>query len=146
MEWLEGSALTAWLREQYSVVVAARVLHIIGLGLLLGSSVAWDARLLGAGRNLELSALERLLLPIARLGFGLAVLSGCLMFAAQPLELSRNAVFLGKLGLIALAVGNSLVFHLYTRRNAPSSLPIHAGVSLGLWVSVAVLGRLIGFV
>jgi hypothetical protein len=146
MDWLETSALTTWLREQHTVVVMARVLHIVGLGLLLGSSVAWDARLLGAGRRLDLPALEHLLLPVARLGFGMALVSGALMFAAQPLELSRNGVFLTKLGLIVAAVVNSLVFHLHTRRHASNWTKFHAGLSLGLWVGVAVLGRLIGYV
>jgi hypothetical protein len=141
IEFLEGSAFSAWLRQEFVVVIAARVTHIVGLALLIGSSAVWDARLIGFGQAIAVRDLERIALPMARLGFVLAVSSGVLMFSANPAELSRNAAFQIKLGLIALALVNSAAYH---RFNLGSQA--HGWASLVLWVSVAVLGRLIGYV
>jgi hypothetical protein len=142
IQWLEDSVLSAWLREQgFGAVVAARVTHVIGLALLVGSSAVWDARLIGFGKAISVRDLERIALPIARSGFALAALSGTLLFTANPVELSRNAVFHLKLGLIALALVNSLIYHRFTA--APRA---HGLASLLLWVAVAILGRLIGYV
>lgn len=152
IEWLEASALNALLREYFAFVIGARVVHIIGITLLIGSSAVWDARLLGFGSGIPIRALERITLPIAQIGFTFAVLGGLILFTSSPVELARNPAFQLKLVLVSLAMLNSLIFHRVIARNLeswtviPITARISAVASLALWVGTAVAGRLIGYV
>src|SRR4029450_8044254 len=71
----------------------------------------FDLRLLGLGRVLPVSALAAHLLTWARLGFGLVVPTGFMMFAAHATECAGNPAFRLKLLLIAAAVLNAGAFH-----------------------------------
>ena len=75
------------MRESAWVYPILEIIHIIGIALLLGNLIVFEARVLGAGKTLDLTALARLALPLAVLGFLLAAMSGLTMFATQALEL-----------------------------------------------------------
>lgn len=82
-----------FLRESAWVYPILEIIHIIGIALLLGNLIVFEARVLGAGKTLDLTALARLALPLAVLGFLLAAMSGLTMFATQALELLGNPAF-----------------------------------------------------
>ena len=82
---------------------ALESVHIVGIALLLGNLVALEVRVFGGAAALPVQALARLSLRIAAVGFGLAALSGLLMFATQPSELLGNRSFVIKMGLLATA-------------------------------------------
>lgn len=137
MHWIVSSA---W------AYPALEVVHIVGIGLLLGSLAVLDLRLWGVGAGIEPAALARLALPVTLLGFGLAATSGGLMFASQAGELLANRAFLVKMTLLACAVLNAAWFH---RRGAllRGGRPAHfqTALSLVLWVGVIVCGRWIAY-
>ena len=81
MNWVTG---VPWVYPSLEVV------HIVGIGLLIGSLVVFELRVWGLGRAVELHALARLALPISVSGFALALCSGLVMFLSQIDEMLGN--------------------------------------------------------
>jgi hypothetical protein len=117
---------------------------VLGAVMLLGGIGLLDLRLLGYARALPLDALSRAVTPLAVGGFGLQVVSGVVLFAADATALAGSAVFLAKMVLILLAGLNVVVFHRLRAPLGPFGRACAAG-SLAAWLGVAVLGRLIAY-
>ena len=125
---------------------ALEVLHIVGIGLLLGNLVLFELRVWGLGAQLPLQPLARLALGLALAGFSIAAASGLLMFASQPMDLLNNRAFVLKMGLLMLAGNNAAWFHargslLLMDRNAK----IQTLLSIGIWLAVLICGRFIAY-
>ena len=136
-----------FLRESAWVYPILEIIHIIGIALLLGNLIVFEARVLGAGKTLDLTALARLALPLAVLGFLLAAMSGLTMFATQALELLGNPAFKWKMLLLAIAGGNAAWFHArgsLKRNDTIARLQVIASVFV--WIAVLSCGRLIAYV
>ena len=123
------------------------VLHIAGIGLLLGNLLLLELRVWGLGAALPVRPLARLSLGLAGLGFALAAFSGSLMFATMAGELLSNRVFTAKMVLILLAAGNAAWFH---GRGSLERLDATARALMALstvvWLLVITCGRWIGYV
>lgn len=147
--WLEASALGAWARESLWGYAAANTLHILGVGVLLGAILAFDLRVLGAVRTVPLAAAGRLLLPLARAGFTVAVASGAVLLAADASHVVVNPAFQAKAALLALGLANVVAFHRLARPEGagqPGTVAlVSAAASLLLWPAVIVCGRLIAY-
>ena len=151
---IEGTPLATWLRSSAMGYPAVETLHIFGLALLIGSAVAFDLRLLGIATALPVEPVARFLLPIARVGFGIALLSGCLLFMMQARTFAVMPLFFIKLGTIAIAVANTMVFHrgvFATVDRWSSSMPprqarVAAVVSLVCWTVALACGRFLAYV
>lgn len=135
-----------WVATHPIAYPALEVVHIAGIGLLLGSLVLLDLRVWGLSPELPLRPLARLSLVVMLAGFGLIACSGLLMFAAQPAELLSNRAFLLKLALVQLAGLNAAWFH------ARGSLARCDGLaraqtvlSTGLWLGAVTCGRWIAY-
>lgn len=155
LRWLESSALAGILRSGTWQYPAAECVHLIGVGLLFGSIVALDLRLMGFSRTLAASVASRHLLPLAGTGFVLTAISGALLFMPDATALSGNTAFLLKLGLIALAGLNAAAFHLGPFRSiaqwdsgvvSPRMAALSGAASALLWMAVIILGRAIAYV
>lgn len=134
-------ASSAW---AYPVLEAV---HIMGIGLLLGSLVLLDLRVWGQAPTLPVQALARLALPVTLAGFALAAVSGLLMFAAAPAELLANRLFVIKLGLLMLAGLNAAWFHArHSLQRLDALARLQTLLSLGLWAAVIMAGRWIAYV
>ena len=122
------------------------VVHIVGIALLLGNLVLLEVRVWGQGSDLPVASLARLSLSLALAGFGLAALSGLLMFSTQPMELLANRMFTVKVALMMLAACNAGWFH---ARRSLEKQDIAARASLllstVLWLLVITCGRWIGY-
>lgn len=123
------------------------VVHLLGVALLIGNLVLLEARVFGWGADIPVQALARVSLGIALVGFGVAAVSGLLMFGTMPAELLANRVFTAKVALIMLAGCNAAWFH------ARGSLVLLDGtaralmvVSTLLWLLVLGCGRWIAYV
>jgi hypothetical protein len=82
--------MLSWIATHPVAYPALEVMHIVGIGLLLGNLVLLELRVWGAGSQLPVAALARLALSLAVIGFSLAAASGLLMFASAPAELLNN--------------------------------------------------------
>lgn len=135
-----------WIASHPYAYPALEVVHIVGVALLLGNLLALELRVWGVAPELPLQALARLSLSLSLVGFGLLVCSGVLMFAAAPGELLANRSFLWKMGLLQLAGLNAAWFH---ARGGLARLDRTARaqtvLSLGLWLTIIMLGRWIAY-
>jgi hypothetical protein len=152
VDGVEGSALSVGLRSSEWVYPLVNMLHILGIGLLLGSILILDWRLLRHRTSPEVSVLATVLLPAARAGFALAVAAGLLLFISRPLDYVFNTLFQFKLASIALALLNIALLHsseswrIAVNQNRPDGrVRLACGVSLVCWLAALALGRLIGY-
>ena len=149
---LQESALGHTIRSSPALYPAVEILHIIGFVVLVGSILALDLRLLGLGRAIAIPPMARLLLPLSRAGFLLAVTMGFLLFSADASHVVRNPAFQAKLLLIAAALVNIVIAHAGPWRNVEAWRGEGGGVakatalaSLMLWLGAICAGRLIAY-
>ncbi|MDB5745929.1 MAG: hypothetical protein JWP72_777 [Massilia sp.] len=154
LEWLAGTSLSLTMRTAAWAYPVVEIVHIAGFSVLVGSVVLFDLRVLGCARALPVAALGRHLLRWALMSALLVVPAGLLLFSAHPVELANNPAFLLKLGLIAAAGLNALVFHLLPYRTvaswdrerpAPPAARLGAALSILLWLGVITCGRLLAY-
>jgi len=145
---LEASQLGLSMRSAPWLYPAINVAHLFGLVLLVGAIGILDLRVAGVARTIPLAPLSRFLTPFAVLGLLVLAVSGFLLFAADATPLIRSNVFRLKLALAAVAVANAAAFRIRygdLPGEAPLAARVLAVVSIGLWLTVACLGRLIGY-
>jgi hypothetical protein len=139
--------MLTWIVAHPLAYPALEVLHIVGIGLLVGNLVLLELRVWGLGGDLPVQPLARLALGLAVLGFALAGASGLLMFAAQAVELLANRAFVLKMGLLMLAGTNAAWFH---GRGSLARMDRTARlltlVSTAIWLAVIACGRSIAYV
>lgn len=144
--WLEHSAVGHALRNSVWLFPAVETLHIVGFALLVGAIVTFDARVVAARSDFPLRAWERAVLPVARIGFALALPMGLLLLATETTAYARNPAFRLKLVAIGLALVNVGIFHRLARQDVVTpALRLTAGISLGLWLLVLICGRMIAY-
>lgn len=152
--WLENSAVSTTIRQAIWLYPIIETLHILSLALLFGSIVLFDLRLLGVSRHLPVTDMARHLLPWAYMSFVVVAVTGFLLFAVDATQLVSNPAFRLKLLLIAATGINAVVFHSalfrsvqqWNRGVTPVTVRMIAILSLVLWISVIVCGRLIAYV
>jgi len=140
------------LRESGTAYLLVNATHILGIGLLLGSILPLDLRLLGVLRTPPLASLGPFLSRTAAVGLTLAMLTGLWLFSVNPLDYIQNQAFLYKLGLLGLALINVGLQHASGHyRIALQGGALHVRVrvlallSACLWLGMLVAGRWIGF-
>src|SRR5918993_5367391 len=142
--WLEATTWRAWIVESPSLFAFPGILaaHTVGLGLLVGLTIALDLRLLGVAPNIPPAAFARFL-PVMRFGLWLNVVTGLALLLAYPTKAITNPVFYLKLALIA---GGLLILHATLRRvrDSPTvsrTTKLLAVVSLVVWAAAIPSGR-----
>lgn len=152
---IENSAPVIALRQSTWVYPLVNAGHLLGVALLVGGIVPLDARLLGAWRNYPVTPFLHVLRLTAASGLALAILCGILLFATAATDYARSPLFLGKMAVVTIGILNALVLGRMLTRSAVQSLPMNADmplsvragalVSLTAWITVLVLGRLLGY-
>ncbi len=140
---LEGLWLAQAMKHSSWLYPTVETMHIWGIGMLFGSVVIMDLRILGVASKLNLSDLSRLGVLVALLGFGLAVLTGSLMFITQASELISSRLFILKMCLIFLLLANAIILRMRTVSNGISK--VQALLSLVGWGSVIGMGRWLAY-
>src|SRR3954468_20466773 len=88
---LETSSIGEAVRMTPHLYPILESLHVLGIALLVGSAVAVDLRLLGIGRSvLPVTVVAGYLLPLARIGFGLAAVTGVTMFTGIAVSVAQQ--------------------------------------------------------
>lgn len=147
--WLEASALGEVARGSLWLYPIASIAHVLGIALLVGAIVSFDLRVLGVARAVPFAAAAGLLLPVARAGFAIIVVSGVVMLAADATQVATNDAFAVKTVLVVLALTNVLFFHRVAwppEGQEPGQLArTLAAFSAVLWLGVASSGRAIAY-
>ncbi|HEY1146402.1 MAG TPA: DUF6644 family protein [Allosphingosinicella sp.] len=155
-EWVEQTSVAVTIAESAWMFPTLESIHVLALGLVVGSIAMVDLRLLGLStRSIRVSRLSEDVLPWTWASFAVAVTTGLLLFASNATSYYDNIPFRLKLVLIALAGANMLLFHFgaYRRvaewdQSLPAPLPakMAGALSLTFWIGVVTAGRWIGFV
>ena len=158
VEWLaavESLPLVVELRNGRWSYAAVNASHIVGIALLFGAIVPLDLRLMGCWRSVSIRALARILLPVATTGLVLAIAAGSLLFSIRAVQYADTTLFQIKMALVFCAIANALLLRMAKQWEAsqaatdvvpPGRLRIAGALSIGLWLSVIVCGRMLGFV
>lgn len=150
---LEATGMSAWLRESQSLWAFPFVLavHTVGLGLIVGSTVVVDLRILGVSR-IPLKPLEKFF-SIMWLGLALNTVSGLMLFAKEATTVGISNVFWIKISLIALAVWvltriKTKVFDdpLVDKQPISNNVRALALLSIVLWAGAITAGRLMAYI
>ena len=151
--WLQSTALSQAIVSATWIWPLAETLHFVGLALVLGIAGFFDARLMGFFRHVPVRA-ARELMPYALWGFALNVGTGSIFFVGHPEQYVHNLAWWLKVGCLALAGANAVVFE---RLVAARALPLGAGddtpraakaigaISLFAWLGVLYWGRMLPF-
>jgi hypothetical protein len=102
LTWLEMTDFSTWLRESdwgYPVLLC---FHAVGMGIVVGISWMYSARILGYAKNFPLDGFERLF-GLAWFGFVVNAASGVLLFVGEPRRLTATPAFWIKMVLIVCA-------------------------------------------
>jgi hypothetical protein len=150
---MEDSGLGTWVRESPSLWAYPSVLflHTLGLALLVGFSALIDLRLLGVAPDMPIKPLKKFF-PLMAAGFWISALSGTALSMADASTMITNPLFIAKLGLVALAIGNTQIIRMEVFRDpdvdahpVSRGVKLLAGTSLFLWVAVITAGRLTAY-
>lgn len=153
LEWLGDLPHAGLLRRSVTLYMLVNAAHILGIGLLVGSILPLDLRLMGILRDGPVAVLAPFLVRVAAAGLALAVLTGILLFSVKPVEYAGNPAFLTKMGLLVVGLFNVLVQHrgsgwdvALSERGVSAAVRMLAALSFAIWISAVVAGRWIGFV
>lgn len=156
LEWLQTTSFAAAIGENEILFPWIESVHVLAIVLVVGTISIVDLRLLGvASLDLTVRRVMRDVIPYTWGAFGVAAITGFLLFSSDAMHYARNFFFLGKLVLLALAGLNMAVFHLVGVSDierwdtgtgpTPVAAKAAATISLLLWIAVVACGRGIGF-
>jgi hypothetical protein len=149
-EWSYSSKTVDVLRNAKYAIPLIQSFHLFGLTLVLGTTAAFNVRLLGLGlRKIAMPAMARQLWRLAVGGLLLSVTTGILVFIPDPARYAANTAFKTKLVILLAAI----LFHFTVFRRviwadthpAPGRAKAIAALSLTLWFCVGWAGRAIAF-
>ncbi|HUG71966.1 MAG TPA: DUF6644 family protein [Steroidobacteraceae bacterium] len=155
IQGLEGSAIGEWMRTSLLAMPWVNALHVLCVTLVFGSILVVDLRLLGLlDRTRTVTRVAQEMLHWTWVAFAGAVITGVLYFAANATTYWFNTAFRFKLLAILLAGLNMAVFQLITWRGVagwdrdsptPRAARLAGALSILIWTTAIVLGRIIGF-
>jgi hypothetical protein len=152
---LQQSGISEWMRGSLKALPIIEAIHVMAVAVVFGTIFIVDLRLLGY-RDMArpFSRVFRETLRWTWIGFGLAVVTGSLLFLPNARTYVANTAFaLKMLGLLGAGI-NMAAFELTTRRTVASwdsnaQVPLGARIvgatSILIWTWVIVCGRWIGF-
>ena len=144
---LQQLPLAVALRESVWAFPLLEIVHIAAIAAMVGSVLMIEMRVFGLRKALPLVELGKLGTGIAIVAFAVIVASGSLLFLTDPVSYIANPAFAIKLGLIAIAATNMVVFHVRGSLARPDAIAkAQAALSLLLWLGVIGAGRMIAYI
>lgn len=153
--FVENLAFVSALRNSTLAYPLVNAGHIFGIALLIGAILPLDMRLLGLWRHYPVMMFVDVLRATSALGLGLAVVCGALLFATAAVNYAGSTLFRVKMAIVFLGVLNALMLGQVLKRREIQNLPMGARMplpvraaallSVVVWVSALILGRLLGY-
>ena len=155
-ENIQNSSLGAGIASSEWAFPIIETVHVIALVTVVGVIAIMDLRLLGlASTKKSVAAMERDTVPLTWVAFGLALVTGLLMWVSKAATYMANPYFLWKMGLMLLAGVNMFIFHRVVAKGMgtwgqpggqiPTAAKVSGLVSLALWMVIPLCGRIVGF-
>jgi len=155
-KWIQGTDWATYVRMSAYLYPAILSAHLSGIALFAGAILVTDLRLLGVMlRNHTISDVVGQLRWPKRIGLLIVATCGILLASSKAEEYYYNVFFRTKLALLALVLVHALVFRggvynntasLDQAGNIPGKAKLAAALSLVLWISIACVGRGIGYI
>jgi hypothetical protein len=155
LHWLSETPFSAVMRDSVWAEPLVETVHVLTLTLFLGFVLLLDLRLLDlALRRKRVSEMFEQFNPWLFRGFGVMLVSGLLLFSADPVNFYCTLFFKVKMIMLVLAGVNVAVFNATVGRRisewdrAPSTpwkVKLAGALSLLLWVSIVAAGRGIAY-
>ncbi len=151
--WLENTSVALWVGGSLWGYPATLSLHAVGLAIVVGIFAMRDLRLLGLFPALAPQAFLGLS-KLGWVGFIVNAVSGIMLFTSQAVTFAGSAAFLIKLGCIVAAMVLAGIIQSRLRLAVEvqsgtlvisASTRIIAAISLSLWMSAIIAGRLIAY-
>lgn len=149
LQWLGTSPIANAMNGPEWAFPVVESMHFIGFALSIGTIAIIDLRLLGLGMRRESAAqIATALKPWTLAGIAMMLITGPLMFSADPLNYHNNPSFQLKMDFLLVAlISHAVIYRKVTTSGFSPSLGKVAGlVSLLLWTGVLAAGRMIAFV
>jgi hypothetical protein len=151
---LYTTPISTGIRETAGVIPTIQSLHIVAITVVVGSALVTDLRLAGILATEETpQTVVRRYLPWMWTAIAVLLTTGTILVVGEPNRVLANNIFWIKMGLVAFAVGLTLLFRypilhpdfrLEHARWAALVKPM-AWVSLLVWVAVIFCGRWIAY-
>jgi hypothetical protein len=155
-EWLSKTSLSAFIQNHSSwVIPTIQSIHIIGIGVVLGSVFMIDLRILGwAGTDQTLRQTTSRFGPWLTGALCLQLATGILMVIGEPVRELVNFSFWLKMFLVAVGTLIAVIFLIelpkhqqqweetLVNRRSIKSLAI---LTFLIWLCIIILGRLIAY-
>ena len=151
-EWTDKS----WLGQAISGTVWAfpviETIHILALAMMFASIIIIDLRMMGMGmKKQSVALLTKNLEPYMTWGLVIMLATGYMLFASEAMKCFVNDGFRFKIAILVPAIVFQFTLYRWVTHKDESQRPMLLGwvvalISLGLWFSVGVGGRAIGFV
>ncbi len=148
-EWCETTPVAQWVSGgvwQFAVIEAV---HLLGLGLLGGSLLLVDLRMLGVGLTKQAIADLEAQMRVWLLGaLVLMALTGVPLFLSEAIKCYYNTSFWVKMTTLPFAVAYTFSVRARVARGSRDTTMrtrLAAAASIALWFTVAAAGRWIGF-
>lgn len=152
LEWIEGLPFAVAIRRSATLYIFVNAAHILSIGIIIGSILPLDLRLVGLFRRVPVEVVGPFLSRVAATGIVLAIITGFCLFSVRPRDYAGNAAFLTKMTLLALGVANAALLHLTPQwraatKGGPLALRVRLSglLSLLIWTGAVLSGRWIGF-
>ncbi|GAA0272192.1 hypothetical protein GCM10009127_10640 [Alteraurantiacibacter aestuarii] len=145
LAWIEQTRISTFVREDFYAYFVLLIVHAWGMAFLVGGGFAVSLRVIGVGKQIQLSKIRRLF-PLMKLGAVLAIISGLGLLAGYPAKALTNPVFALKFAcLIAAAL---LVRHIarisFRKTMEPVLLvKLQAALAMALWLAAVASGKLL---
>jgi hypothetical protein len=153
VEWLRATPLSQAIVFRIWIWPLCETLHFIGLALIIGMAGFFDLRLMGFFKQIAVDD-ARELMPLAVTGFLLNLITGITFFIGHPEQYAHNPAWWWKVGFLALAGINALIFQVVVGQrtiglaagaDTPASAKTIGVVSLISWFAVLYFGRMLPF-
>jgi hypothetical protein len=147
--WWGHTALGTTIRSSAVLIALAEIIHLLGLTILIGTVLMVDMALLGFGiRRHPVARIAGELAPWTTAGLVVMLISGPLILSSETLKCYESSFFWIKMAILLAAIVFHFTVHRRVARSEPPAGRFRAGlvacVSLGLWIAVALAGKMIG--
>ncbi len=154
LDWLQHTGWAVGLKQSDFMFPLVEGSHILSLSFSVGMVMILDMRLLRISfRSQRVSLMMQQLMPWTLTGFGVMMVTGLLLFAAQAVKVYGNTFFRIKVILMVLAGLNALYYQLkyypkmaeWEQGSTPVGARIIAVLSLVFWFGVIACGRTMAY-
>jgi hypothetical protein len=147
--WLAHTTVGTTIRSSATLIAITQIIHLLGLTMLIGTVLMVDMALLGFGiRHHPPSRIAAELAPWTIGGLAVMLISGPFILSSETLKCYESSFFWMKMAVLLAAIAFHFTVHRRVVRSEPPPgrfrATLVACVSLGLWIAVALAGKMIG--